>query len=540
MNRDSASEVTAAAPTAAWRIRVPVRAAAAVIAGLAMVLNSPPANWWWFHWFSFLPMFWALRAEDRFRRNALLGYLCGWVAVFALFSWLIETIVRFSNLPWVLALFIHVAFATAFAVPYAIVFGAVHGFRKRLGAWWVVLLPALEVCAEAFYPELFPYHHGNTQYRTRWLWQITSVVGVNGVSFLLFFSNSVLAEFIYRHREGRAPPWKAVLAFAATLAAALGFGAWRYPRIHARIGRAPVLRATILQQDVTMEERLQSPPAEGLASWIRLTRQIEDQHPDLVVWPEGSVPLNPDSDRTYRVLGGRSPKRFFGMMSRLGHYDLFMGGGTAESYVDPTTGKRAWRDYNSAYLFNRKGEVAGRYDKMVPLPFGEYIPFSDTFPWLNHIVEGPGDFRKGKTPTIFHATHADGTPYTFSAPICYEAILPGQMWKLSRADLFVNITNDAWFGDTAGPHQHAMLAVAQAMQLGRPMLRIAYTGVSLVAYPDGTIEDETQPFQEVAKVVSLHVAPVKTLFSEGGWLFPWVCAAGVLGAWIAARKRKVP
>ena len=96
------------------------------------------------------------------------------------------------------------------------------------------------------------------------------------------------------------------------------------------------------------------------------------------------------------------------------------------------------------------------------------------------------------------------------------------MKKMSNADLFINITNDAWFGDTASPHQHAMLTTVQAIEWGRPLLRIAYTGVSFVVEPTGKILYETAPFVEEAKVEELRLTKVNTIYRQGGWVFPWL------------------
>jgi apolipoprotein N-acyltransferase len=274
-----------------------------------------------------------------------------------------------------------------------------------------------------------------------------------------------------------------------------------------------------------------------------------DQRPDLVVWPEGSVSFNPHSERKTKRLAGMSPRELFETLSKSGDFDLLVGGGTLEVETenisldsDEKQGRRGditrrYTSYNSCYLFRREGGLSGRYDKMIPLPFGEYVPFSDTFPFLKDIITGPGDFRSGSVPTIFEGSTASGVEYTFSVPICYEAILESQMRLLSEADLFVNITNDAWFGDTACPHQHAALSAVQATQFGRPMLRIAYTGISFIVEPHGRILHQTTPYTEVTTVEELRLLRVETPYSRGGWLFPWACVVFVLGGAIAARRR---
>jgi apolipoprotein N-acyltransferase len=147
-------------------------------------------------------------------------------------------------------------------------------------------------------------------------------------------------------------------------------------------------------------------------------------------------------------------------------------------------------------------------------------------------------------PTVFPAKTADGHPYTYSVPICYEAILTQAMWWLytgteeEPVDLFVVITNDAWFGDTASPHQHAMLTTVQAIQFGRPMVRSAYTGVSWIVEPHGHIVGETAAFEELATIEELRLAAVPTVFVAGGWVFPYLCILATVVLIAVGRRRK--
>jgi len=512
------------------------RLLAAVISGSVLMFISAPANLHYLHWFIYLPLYWALRPGEH-RRNALLGYVAGWFCVFLNFFWLIETVVRFSSLPWVAGLAVHLLFTTVFSLNYPLIFGLVHWTRDRLGLGWVVVIPALHVATEKLAPALFPYYQGVSQYRTGALWQLASVTGVYGLTYLVMLSNAVLAELMYRHKEGRPKPWLAPAGVVALVSLVIGFGTWRKDQVEAQLAEAPVVRVAMLQQGVTMEERLMAPALTWLASWVELTREAAPYRPDLVIWPEGAVPFNPHDERPAQALGDRSPLEYFLETSEKGKFDLLIGGGTYEPH-EPDEYGRTFTSYNSAYLFNREGVLAGRYDKMVPLPFGEYIPLSDTFPFLKGIIQGPGDFQRGTEPTVFEVRNADGQTYTFSVPICYEAILEDTMADLSLADVYVNITNDAWFGDTASPHQHAMLAAVQAMHYGRPMVRIAYTGVNLVVEPHGVIRYETAPFETVVAVEELRVAPVETLFARGGWVFPWLCVFGSLVAVVIGWRRK--
>jgi apolipoprotein N-acyltransferase len=294
----------------------------------------------------------------------------------------------------------------------------------------------------------------------------------------------------------------------------------------------------LIQQNKTMEVRMAESIFESIDSWVVRTAKVVADKPDLVIWPEGSVHVNPDmTKRRFKRLGKRSPRDFFETLAKTGDFHLLVGGGTRGRMRLPDGGELITA-YNSAYSFSRDGHLGQRYDKMVPLPFGEYLPFAETFPILREWIKGPGNFRAGKVATVFEAKDAQGQGYTYSVPICYEAILLGQMWEMAAADVFVNITNDAWFGDTASPHQHAMLAAAMSTQFGRPMVRVAYSGISFVVDPHGDIRDAQPPFTESTAVARLPLLTIDTVYRRGGWIFPWLCILGTLVAVMIARRRE--
>ncbi len=494
------------------------RTLAALVSGLVLTLVSPPFGLSALHWFSFVPLFWALRPDDH-RMNFKLGYLCGFSGVFCLFFWLAQTITLFSNIPLVLAAGIVVLFAAVWGLPYGFVAMSLHPLRRRFGAGWVFLFPAVWVGMEYLQPALFPYYQGVGQYRVAWVWQLASVFGAMGLSYLVILVNCAIAAFFIARREGKAAPVPVLAAVAAVWLGNLGFGAWRYAAVEAALAEAPVVRATILQQHVTMVTRLQDRGSDVLKSWMQLTSLVASQKPDLVVWPEGSIGYNPNEGKL---------KEIFSSMSQTGDFDFLVGGGTFSRDPENPAKRASW---NSAYLFGRSGEILGRYDKMVPLPFGEYLPWPVSY--LRDYIEGVGNFRAGTTPLVF-----DTGGYTFTTPICYEAILESQMRRLMDADLFVNITNDGWFGDTSAPHQHAMLSAVHAVELGRPMLRVAYTGVSMVVEPHGAIPVYTTPYTDVAEVVPVRMATFETPYRTWGGWFPRIASlVGAIALLVTFRRR---
>ncbi len=522
-----------------------LRFAAAAASGLLLYLTAPPLNAAFLAWFLWVPLLVAM-VPGRHRLNMGLAYFSGWVAQAVIYSWLIDTVVIFTNLPAVVAVLILLLFATAFSVHFALMFGGAMWLRERLGAWWVVAVPIVVVGVERVFPQLFPYYQGATQYRNPYVWQLVSVLGVWGVSFLVMLVNCVLAEVVLRRKERRPLPLVAVGVTAALFFANLGFGAWRHDRVEAALQEADTVRMSVLQQDITMIERLETSALDGLKDWVDLTRRVMPEKPDLVVWPEGAVAFNPHSENKARVLNDRSPREYFEDLTLQGDFDFLIGGGTIDMLPEPDQYGRRYEAYNSTYFFRNDGGLSDRYDKMVPLPFGEYIPLSDTFPFLKGIIQGPGDFQKGQRATTFKGTTRDGRGYRFTVPICYEAILDDTMRVLlygddsdenGPVDAFVVITNDGWFGDTASPHQHAMLTAVYATALGRPLVRHAYTGVTWVVEPHGEIPFETDTFTEVVDVVDVRMGRFATVYAAGGWVFPWLCLLGTFGLVGLARVR---
>jgi apolipoprotein N-acyltransferase len=505
---------------------------------LPLVGTVPIGGLHFIHWLTFVPLLVAVAdpgggpaaSGGRVRawlrsRNFRLGYLTGFSGVFLLFFWLAQTIDLFSNIPLALAALIVALFAAVFGLPYGVLASAVAPLRRRFGGGWVFAFPTLWVAMEFLQPALFPYYQGVGQYRNPYTWQLASVFGAYGLSWLILLTNSAASELWLSRRAGGALAWRPAAAAAGLFLANLAFGAWRFEAVEATLASAPVARVAVLQQGVTMVQRIQDRGSDVLRSWLGLTRRVAGERPDLVIWPEGSIYYNPTEPKLAEG---------FSEMTRSGGFAFLVGGGTREEDPENPGHRASW---NSAYLFGRDGEIAGRYDKMVPMPFGEYLPWPVSYlkPW----IEGVGSFRAGT-----HATEFKTDKFSFSVPICYEAILEAQMRTLSGADVFVNITNDGWFGDTAAPHQHAMLAAAYATELGRPMVRIAYTGISMIVEPHGVIRYETAPYTEVAEVVELRVATFETPYRTWGRAFPWLClllsAVGGATMWREAVTRRSP
>lgn len=154
---------------------------------------------------------------------------------------------------------------------------------------------------------------------------------------------------------------------------------------------------------------------------------------------------------------------------------------------------------NSLVMIDANGAVSNIYDKHHLVPFGEYIPFQRWIP-LDPFVQFKG-FKKGQGLM----TQKTPESLTYSPLVCYEIIFPGRTISANgeRPDFIVNATNDAWYGDSAGPRQHFTQAVFRAVETGIPVIRVANTGISGVIDPYGHILDKSALFQKYAKNLAL-------------------------------------
>jgi apolipoprotein N-acyltransferase len=178
------------------------------------------------------------------------------------------------------------------------------------------------------------------------------------------------------------------------------------------------------------------------------------------------------------------------------------------------------RHFNSALLIDSRGNVLGRYDKIFLLLFGEYLPFSNTFPFLKDLLPEAGDFKAGTELGVFDLGDANA-----GMLICYEGIIPSFTRKVAKLepDLLINLTNDAWFGKTMEPYLHLQLATFRAIEHRKAMIRSTNTGVTAVVDPAGRLVQQTSIYDPETIVADIPLMQEPTIYRKYGELFAWAC-----------------
>jgi len=241
----------------------------------------------------------------------------------------------------------------------------------------------------------------------------------------------------------------------------------------------------------------------------------------IVVWPENAVP----------VLLAREPYVLAAIGRMLPEGALLVAGSNRGEVAPdgPPNSLRVF--YNSLYVVNAAGEIAATYDKHHLVPFGEYVPLRHLLGkiGLRQIVQFQGSFDVGPGPR----TLALGSFPPVGPLICYEVIFPGEVVAPGdRPAWLVNITNDAWFGESAGPYQHFSQVRMRAVEQGLPIIRSANSGISALVDPYGRVVDSL-PLHARGVIDAPLPAPLRpTLYARLGdfFLFLLLVAAGA-AAW---------
>jgi apolipoprotein N-acyltransferase len=336
------------------------------------------------------------------------------------------------------------------------------------------------------------------------LMQLASLFGVYSLSLLaaLLFASSAA---IWTPRQPAAH--KATIALAVFLLLMLGAGYfWGDRRLAAAETGDTGVRIRIVQANIDQAEKWKPEnSAEIFNDYLDLTAaRLNDI--DLVIWPETAVPfLLADSPDALLAIADVLPDGTALLVGSARVVDERDGGGNLITQ----------RIFNSLIVIDDAGKVRGAYEKMHLVPFGEYLPFQDFLESLGfmQLTGVRGGFSAGAGPRLLEIP---GAPPA-SPLICYEIIFPGDVTeKASRPGWLLNVTNDAWFGSSAGPYQHFHQAQVRGVEQGLPVVRAANTGISAVIDPYGRIVAEIGLGQRGVLDAALPKVASPTLFVRFG------------------------
>jgi len=309
--------------------------------------------------------------------------------------------------------------------------------------------------------------------------------------------------------------WTAVVWIFLPVVALLGAGSLRQGVVVDRV--QPYVR--LIQPNAPQHLKFQREFAlRNFEEAMALTAEPSDQIIDVVIWPETSMPFWVD----------QAEFALLELSDRANGAHVLIGANRRE-------GRGV---YNSLLVVDPNGQISSIYDKEHLVPFGEYLPFSESLSALG--INGIAAFedygyRHGTSNPILDL----GAAGRALASICYEAVFPQSMRQSEpRPNWIAHITNDAWFGKFTGPQQHLVQARLRSIELGLPIARAANTGISAIIDANGDVLGSVELNKQGRLDMALPPPFAPTLYSKWGEL-PLLIGIFLLGMAIWYRKRRV-
>jgi len=474
----------------------------AVISGLLLFLAFPPVNISYLAWVGFVPFFYSVRTGNN-KKSFLNGYLTGLIFFGLLLYWMVNVTIPGMI---VLVLVLSVFFGLFGYAANLIFFKSID--MLVLSFIWIILEFARSTFLTGFPWGLLGY----SQYRDINIIQISDFTGAYGVSFLIMCFNVSLFALFSKSKKRIAYLMTSLLFI--TLATSYGI----YKKQNYFMQEGPTI--SVVQGNIPQEDKWDDYKADKIINiYEGLTIQASSDNPDLVIWPETAYP--------YLITEEKESFSELESFSKQSNVNLLIGTVLFENE----------RYYNSAILLSGE-EDKSVYKKVHLVPFGEYIPFTENLNFLRKYIDKPiGSYSPGEEfslfklrTTSFGEANSSRTRmirfYKYGVMICFEDTFPyiARKFVSGGANFLVNMTNDAWFGQTAAPLQHMQASVFRAVENRCPVIRAANTGISCFISMNGEVSDivgkeDGNIFTEGYVTSKIEVGSRKSFYTVYGDLF---------------------
>jgi len=523
---DAPTSATSDGPQLTRLHRVLLTAAAVV----PMVLCVADWDIWVLGYVAWIPMLAAVEGT-RPRQALLWGWLVGTFTVFWGFFWITELLVKFAGFP------------VAIGAPITLLFASYHGLlwglammvtvwltaRTRLPLW--ITAPLAWVAVEATLPNIFPIYMAQGWAAAPVLIQTAELGGVTTVSFVMVATNAALYVVLARLWRQRTLDRPAAIAAAVLLVSVPAYGAVRIAQVEATMRNAPHLKVGVVQGNMSIAEMTRPKLRDrAFMGELRKSRELQAEGAEVILWGETAYP---NSRIFHRKSEHEPPEGHRWRLHQGFDAPIIVGAVTREDPRGVNCGAKH-KCWNTALLIDSDGTIIDRYDKVYRLVFGEYAPLVDP-EWYLQQIPTASHLQKGEGPRALELGE-----HRLGAFICYEDILPRYVRETAQqgVHVFVNLTNDAWFGKTHEPAQHLGLAVFRAVEHRKGMLRSVNTGISTYVDPTGRkvhrtrvtdpdIDGPQEPDGFVADVPMMD-PEAKTPYMVMGELFNGMCIFAVV------------
>ncbi|HPD48730.1 MAG TPA: apolipoprotein N-acyltransferase [Anaerohalosphaeraceae bacterium] len=535
-----------------------------------LTLIQAPFRGGFLAWFCLVPFILACGPAAPAWRVAWISYFVGFL------YWL-------GNLYWlgIVTIPAYVAFSAIQGFYWPVLAVSVRFVRQRRPEWLVLAAPALFVGAEAWQGILFTGFGWRLLAHSQWnvlpVIQIADIFGQLGVSVVIALVNGAIAQGlvgIVQERRVKVRDLATIGGACAVLGATLLYGYAKLRQTPAHVTESPLIGA--VQPNIPSEIKEMSEAGDAiLDDLLAKSAACFEAGATLVAWPETIVLSSLNRDYVDLCRDETRPKVYDQIIAdhTKGRGYVLLGAHSAAVDIHAYT---ITDRYNSAFLYSPDGKQVGRYDKIHLVPFGEYLPFRDSFPLLYKLILklSPYDYdynlTKGREYTTFEM-NVEGRPQRFGVLICYEDTDPTVTRRMvvspegrKKADWLVNISNDGWYVrwkdgkvvPSVELAQRTAITVFRAVENRVGIIRSVNTGISCIVDSTGQIRDGfengTLPRAAMARqgvegwfVGRVGIDDRVTFFSRHGRWLDVLCGAAVtlvairaIGSAIAERRKQ--
>ena len=462
-------------------------------------------------WFVMVPIFLAVQGKSpgyAFKLSLITATL-GW---FCSIWWVIEGISKISNAPANLVLPVVFVFCIVAALPYAVAFWLQAKLKLTSDIRGAVVSALIFTILTNFLPHILPGNLAHALYLQPQMIQLASVGGVALVFFLIHLVNVLIANSIILLRRNFGEALKTLFCAMMLFTANLVFG-FVLLATASTDNRSETnnLKVAMIQPNISTDSRSREDWLEQSAHLIPLISHVNQHYDvDLLILPEIPVPV---SFRHFKEDESM-------LKSVLGPTPLLLT--SIEPIGDKISEEKGY--FNTVELVS-SGEVKQSYYKQVLLPFGEYLPFQESLPWLRELFPDMPSYRTQSASPILTLA-ADGREFAIVPLICYEAVFTQQVRQgvAAGGDILINTSNDAWFSDLAGNRTHLALSLFRSVEYRSPMVRNTNTGISVVIDKYGRIQQDSEITPETIgfSVTEISLDKITSVYQKYGELIPYL------------------
>lgn len=486
----------------------------------------------WAILFSYLPLFYWIIYKSKSIKES---FIAGWVTQFVLttigFHWIFYTAKAYGHFPWPLAIIVLIAFSSLAHLYIPLATASVHflkDFLKLRSTQIIIFLVFSFYLYESYWPGIFPWNLGYTfLYAKMPIYHLADIIGFSGLSFLVFFFQGGFSLIWFNQTDTKTKILFSSL-FLLLFISLNVFGSLHGKKWLDTDKEIKILavQANIGNLEKEMAEKGNYFRNDITNRFIDYTKEAlsKNNSAEVIIWPETAIPDFLNSFFLYQ----QNTKKVHEFSTQI-NKTLITGGYSKDLKIkDPDLSV-----FNALFLISPNNwQPSPPYHKSILLAFGEYLPFSDNFPFLLKLLPFIANFGRGNGPdTLIYSTNKHNTidepksqdKILFGPQICYEGLYPDFSVGLSLkgAQILVNVTNDSWFGVPFEPYQHLYMTLARAIEVRRPLVRSTNTGITTSISAYGVV-DKKSPWHEVWSetfTVKYQKNPEQTFFVLYGHRF---------------------